>query len=104
MGEEAPCETKQNFGCWEKPLRNLGKERLGPGAASRRLRHRAQEPRAALRPVASGLGPHQPPGRRLDSPPGGGRAEAHEGAEMVLQNERRVRTARAVSPGGDPSR
>lgn len=38
--EEAPSGTKQNFGCWEEPLRNPGRGRRGaarPGPAQAQL-------------------------------------------------------------------
>lgn len=105
--EQAPRGTKQNFGCREEPLRNLGYGRPGPSAASRRLRHRAQQPRAAPRPAAAGLERTQPWGRRLDpSPDRGphGHSELERAGDADGGTERATSAGRPgeVGPGGDP--
>ncbi|XP_045338484.1 translation initiation factor IF-2-like [Leopardus geoffroyi] len=73
VGKEAPCGTKQNFGCWEERLRNPGRGKAGaaqpgPSAASRRLRHRAHQARAA--PASGGLEPQAAPGLAARRGPG----------------------------------
>lgn len=102
MGKEAPCGTKQNFGCWEERLRNPGRGKAGaaqpgPSAASRRLRHRAHQARAA--PASGGLEP------QADSPLGGGRggnAERRSAGEAVGDAGRA--TAAGLSSGVGPGR
>lgn len=52
--EEAPCGTKQNFGCWEEPLRNPGRRRRGPPGLAQPKRG---FPEAAPQPAGTTRGP-----------------------------------------------
>lgn len=118
--EEAPSGTKQNFGCWEEPLRNPGRGRRGaarPGPAQAQLpggcaTARRNHARPRVRGLAGGgarasretPGPATPrgPGRKRGARARGARARGERGWGAV----RAPGAGRSgdAGPGGGPRR